>query len=102
MRLGLPQEGRPTHQGQGQEQLGLSQAAQLPSRHRIGHLVFEARLRSGALRLARARPLQGLRLVVSRRLQPCPLCPAQGRGGGGGGGGGGGWVGVGGGGGGGG
>jgi IS5 family transposase len=51
--------------------------AQLPSRHRIGHLVFEARLPSGALHLARARPLQGIRLVVSRRLQPCSFCPAQ-------------------------
>ena len=36
----------------------LSQAAQLPSRHRIRHLVFEAHLWSGALDLARARPLQ--------------------------------------------
>src|SRR5271157_5382789 len=61
----------------GQEQLGLSQAAQLPSRHRIRHLVFEARLRSGALHLARARPLQSIHLVVSRRLQPRPLRPAQ-------------------------
>ena len=43
------------------------------------HLVFEARLRSGALHLARARPLQGIRLVVSRRLQPCSFCPAQAR-----------------------
>jgi IS5 family transposase len=30
-----------------------------------------------ALHLARARPLQGLRLVLSRRLQPRPLRPAQ-------------------------
>src|SRR5271157_2459472 len=75
--LGLPQESRPAHQGHGQEQLGLSKAAQLPSRHRIRHLVFEARLWLGVLRLARARPFQSLRLVLSRRLQPCPLCPAQ-------------------------
>ncbi len=46
-------------------------------RHRIGHLVFEARLWSGAPRLARARPLQGLRLVLGRRLQPRPLRPPQ-------------------------
>ena len=51
------------------------QAAQLPRRHRIGHLVFEARLWSGALHLARARPLQSLRLVLGRRLQPRPLRP---------------------------
>jgi IS5 family transposase len=42
-------------------------------------LVLEARLWSGALHLARARPLQGIRLVVSRRLQPCSFCPAQAR-----------------------
>ncbi len=42
-------------EGHGQVQLGLSQAAQLPSRHiEFGHLVFEARLRSSALHLARA------------------------------------------------
>ncbi len=61
----------------GQEQLGLSQAAQLPSRDRIRHLVSEARLWSGALHLARARPLQSIHLVLCRRLQPCPLCAAQ-------------------------
>ena len=44
---------------------------------RIRHLVSEARLWPGTLSLARARPLQGLRLVLSRRLQPCPLCTAQ-------------------------
>ena len=44
------------------------QAAQLPSRHQIRlSLVLEARLWSGALHLARDRPLQGIRLVVSRR-----------------------------------
>jgi hypothetical protein len=32
--------------------MALSQAAQLPSRHRIRHLVFDARLWSGALHLA--------------------------------------------------
>ena len=78
-RRGVPQEGRPARHGHGQEQLGLSQAAQLPSRYRIRHLVLEARLWSGALHLARDRPLQGIRLVVSRRLQPCSFCPAQAR-----------------------
>ena len=39
--------------------------------------VSEARLWSGALRLARARPLQGLRLVLCRRVQPRSLRPAQ-------------------------
>ena len=37
------------------------------------HLVLEARLWSGALHLARPGPLQGIRLVVSRRLQSCFL-----------------------------
>ena len=40
---------------------------------------LKARLWSGALHLARDRPLQGIRLVVSRRLQPCSFCPAQAR-----------------------
>ena len=40
---------------------------------------LKRRLWSGALHLARARPLQGIRLVVSRRLQPCSFCPAQAR-----------------------
>ena len=67
-------KGRPAgRHGHGQEQLGLSQAAQLPSRHRIRHLVLEARLWSGALHLARARPLQGMHLVISRGLQPAPF-----------------------------
>ena len=35
------------------KQLGLSQAAQLPCRHRSRHLMPEARLRPGALHLAR-------------------------------------------------
>ena len=65
--------------GHGQEQLGLSQAAQLPGRHRIRHLMFEARLWSGALRLARARPLQGLRLVLSRRFTTLPSLPGLSR-----------------------
>jgi hypothetical protein len=39
----------------------LSQAPQLPRRHRGRHLVPQARLRPGALHLARARPLPGLR-----------------------------------------
>jgi len=44
---------------------------------------FRAGIESGisclkrAFGLARARPLEGLRLVLSRRLQPGPLCPAQ-------------------------
>ena len=42
---------------------------------RIGHLVFEARLWSGALRMARPRPLQIIRLVLNRRLQPRHLRP---------------------------
>ena len=66
-------------EGHGQVQLGLSQAAQLPSRHiEFGHLVFEARLRSSALHLARARPLQGIvwssvvayNLALFARLKP--------------------------------
>ena len=52
-RRGLSQESRPAHRGHGQKQLGLSQAAQFPGRHRVRHLVPEARLRSGALSLAR-------------------------------------------------
>ena len=32
---------------------------------------------AGPLRLSRTRPLQDLRLVLGRRLQPCPLCLAQ-------------------------
>ena len=68
----------PRH-GHGQEQLGLSQAARLPSQHRVRHLVLESRLWSAAVHLARARPLQGIRLVVSRRLQPCSFCSTQAR-----------------------
>ncbi len=40
-------------------------------------LLPQARLRSGTLHLARARPLQSLRLVLRRRLQPRPLHQAQ-------------------------
>ena len=54
----------------GPQPLGLSQAQELPRRHRGGHLLPEARLRPGPLHLARARPLQGLRLVLGRGLQP--------------------------------
>jgi transposase, IS5 family len=76
-RHGLPQESRPADRGHGQEPLGLSQAQQLPRRHRGGHLVPEARLWPRPLHLARARPLQGLRLVFRRGLQPRSLRPAQ-------------------------
>ena len=44
-RCGLPQEARPAHRRHGQEPLGLSQAAQLPRRHRGRHLLPQARLR---------------------------------------------------------
>ena len=63
--------------GHGQEPLGLSQAQELPRRHRGRHLVPQARLRPGPLHLARARPLQGLRLVRGGRLQPRSLRPPQ-------------------------
>jgi hypothetical protein len=43
----------PAHHGHGQEELGLSRAAQLPSRHRMRDFVSEARISPGALRLAR-------------------------------------------------
>ena len=49
----------------------------LPRWHRGQHLMPQARLRPGALHLARARPLQGLRLVSSGRLQPRPLRSPQ-------------------------
>jgi IS5 family transposase len=75
-RHGLPQEGRPQDRGHGQEPLGLSQAPQLPRRHRGRQLVPQACLRLGALHLARAQPLQGLRLVLGRRLQPRPARPS--------------------------
>ena len=57
----------PRH-GHGQEQLGLSQAARLPSQHRVRHLVLESRLWSAAVHLARARPLQGMSSVVAYNL----------------------------------
>ena len=44
---------------------------------RSGVARLVSRLWPGTLRLARARPLQGIRLVLSRRLQPRPLCPAH-------------------------
>jgi hypothetical protein len=42
-----------------------------------GILLLEARLWTGPLHLARARPLQGLRLVLGGRLQPRPLRASQ-------------------------
>jgi IS5 family transposase len=63
-RHGVPQEGRAWHRGHGQEPLGLSQAQELPCRHRGRHLLPQTSLWSGALHLARARPLPGLRLVL--------------------------------------
>ena len=52
-------------------------APQLPRRHRGRHLVPQARLRPGALHLARARPLPGLRLVRGGRLQSRAVHPSQ-------------------------
>ena len=54
----------------GQKRLGLSSAAQLPRRHRGRHLLLQARLWRGTLHMARARPLQSLRLsaVVAHNL----------------------------------
>ena len=43
---------------------------ELPRRNRGGHLLPEARLRFGPLHLARAHPLQRLRLVLGLCLQP--------------------------------
>ena len=57
--------------------LGLSQAAQLPRRHRGRHLLAETRLRLGALHLAWARPLQDLCLVLCGGLQSRALHPPQ-------------------------
>jgi transposase, IS5 family len=74
---GLPQEGWPQDRRHGPEPLGLSQAQELPRRHRGRHLLPQARLWSGPLHLARARPLQGLRLVRGGRLQPRPLRASQ-------------------------
>jgi transposase, IS5 family len=68
-RCGLPQETRPRHRGHGEEPLGVSQAAQLPRRHRGRDLLLEARLRPRALHVARAQPFQGLRLGIGGRLQ---------------------------------
>ena len=76
-RHGLPQEARARHRGHGQKPLGLSQAQELPGRHRGRHLLPQAGLRSGTLHLARARSLPGLRLVRGGRLQPRPLRPPQ-------------------------
>jgi transposase, IS5 family len=70
VRHGLPQEARAQHRGHGQEPLGVSQAAQLPRRDRGRDLLPEARLRLGTLHLARARPLQGLCLVLGGGPQP--------------------------------
>src|SRR4051794_20871242 len=54
----------------GPQPLGLSQAAQLPGRDRGRHLLPQAGLRLGPLHLARARPLQGLCLVLGGGRQP--------------------------------
>ena len=56
---GVPQEARAEDRRHGQEPLGLSQAAQLPRRHRGRHLVPEAGLWLGALHLEGPGPLQG-------------------------------------------
>ena len=69
-RHGVPQEERPQDRRHGPQPLGLSQAQELPRRNRGGHLLPEARLWPRPLHLARARPLQGLRLVLGRGLQP--------------------------------
>jgi hypothetical protein len=66
----VPQETRAIDRSQGQEPLGLSQAAQLPRRHRGGHLLPQARRWPGPLPVARPRALQGVRLVFGRRRQP--------------------------------
>src|SRR5688572_10549271 len=73
-RHGLSQEERPQHRRHGPQPLGLSQAAQLPRRHRGGYLLPQAGLRLGPLHVARARPLQGLWLVLGGGLQPRCLC----------------------------
>src|SRR4051812_27450609 len=76
-RHGLSQEVRPQHRRHGPQPLGLSQAAQLPGRDRGRHLLPQAGLRLGPLHLARARPLQGLCLVLGGGLQPrCLGSPA--------------------------
>ncbi len=68
-RCRLPQEARPVGRQHGQEPLGVSEAAKLPGRHRGQHILPEAGLRPGAQHMARAPPLHGLCLVISRRLQ---------------------------------
>src|SRR4051812_33364067 len=68
-RHGLSQEERPQHRRHGPQPLGLSQAAQLPGRDRGRHLLPQAGLRLGPLHLARARPLQGLCLVLGGGLK---------------------------------
>ena len=76
-RHGVSQEERPQHRRHGPQPLGLSQAAQLPGRDRGRHLLPQAGLRLGPLHLARARPLQGLYLVLGGGLQPrCLRSPA--------------------------
>jgi|SRR5271166_1392876 len=65
------------------EVLGIGETAPAQSkvhrkrRYRSRHLVDKAQLRLGALHLARARPLQRLCLVLSRRLQSRALRAAQ-------------------------
>ena len=76
-RCRLPQEARTLDRKHGQEPLGLPQAAKLPGRHRGQHLLPEAGLRSRPLHMARPGSLQGLCLVIGRRLQPRPLRKAR-------------------------
>ena len=66
-----------SHRSHGQKPLGVSQAAQLPRRHRGQHLLFEAGVWPGTLHLARAGALHLIRLVLGCRLQPRPLRTSQ-------------------------
>src|SRR5215831_12363083 len=75
--VGLPQEVRHRHYRDGQEPLGLPSSAQLPRRHRGGHLLLQARVRRRPLHLARTGALQGLHLVRRGGAQPGAVRPAQ-------------------------
>src|SRR6516164_3210430 len=68
---------RHRHYRDGQEPLGLPSSAQLPSRHRGGDLLLQARVRRHPLHLARTGPLQGLHLVRRGGAQPGAVRPAQ-------------------------
>src|SRR6516165_1569542 len=68
---------RHRHYRDGQEPLGLPSSAQLPSRHRGGDLLLQARVRRHSLHLARTGPLQGLHLVRRGGAQPGAVRPAQ-------------------------